>query len=119
MNVNTRIKNALAGLANGNIWPNTCPLSQEPNEWIVYYPLSETPVDHGDDTDTAWFHFMGIHWIKRGNVNYVNMRKELRNRLKAAGFTVTEILPSYDDAVDATHLIIYCNIIEEDFDGTY
>lgn len=118
MTVNQKINSAVSDLVKGKAWPNTYPKEEEPNEYIVYYPLEEVPSDYGDDSDLTWVHFMAVHWIKKGNVNYTKIRNDLRSRLEGAGFNVTQIVPGYDHDSKTTHVIVNCNIIEEDFDGT-
>jgi len=119
MTVNQKLKNALGSLVSGNAWPDTCPKETPPDEYLVYYPLREAPAEFGDDNDTAWIHYMAVHWIKKGNVNYTTVRNELRKRLKQAGFTVTDIVPGYDDESKTTHVIVNCNIVEDGYNGTY
>lgn len=126
MNVNQKIEEALSDLVNGNIWPLACPLESRPDEFIVYLPEDERPVEFGDDNDLVWVHYMEINWFKRDRsskkpVNYLATRKQIRQRLKEKGFSVTDIIPQFEGTRGEngnlngyTHLIILCNIEEED-----
>lgn len=114
MNVNQKIEDALADLVNNNIWPLSCPKETPPEEWITYNPELETPRLFGDDTDLEWMHYMQLHWFKKGQQNYLQIRKKIRQRLREAGFTVTESVSMYEKDTKTTHLIISCNIEEDD-----
>lgn len=119
MTVNQRLKEALSDLVKGNAWPETCPKETPPNEYIIYSVVGEMPSDYGDDTDLTWTQFISVHWIKKGNVNYTSVKNAIRTRLKEAGFLVTGITPGYDEETKSTHLVVSCNIIEEDYYGAH
>ena len=117
MNVNQKIENALADLVDGNIWPLSCPLETPPERWITYLPESEALALEGDDDDLEWIHYMQVHWFAKGKVNYMDIRKDIRKRLRAADFSVTDIDYMYEKDTGITHLIFMCNILEEMNDG--
>lgn len=114
---NSKAKNALSDLVDGNIWADSCPLAEEPDEYIVYYHLSDDAVEYGDNSDIYWNIMMAVHWMKKGNVNYTKMRSDIRKKLKDAGFTVSQVVPWYDDEAKMTHMIVNCSILEEDYYG--
>lgn len=125
MDVNQKIREALTDLVNDNIWALTCPLEELPDEWITYNPEQEKPELYGDDDDLEWAHYMQVHWFKKTGstaaADYTGARKEIRKRLKAAGFTVTQIVPLFEpDETQTprhggiTHLVVYCHILEDD-----
>lgn len=117
MNVNQKIENALNDLVDGNIWPLSCPMEELPEEYIVYNPELEQPEDFGDDTDLAWVQYMQIHWFKKGEsrkpVNYIAKRREIRSRLKTAGFSLSGIQVLFEENTGYTHLCFLANIVEE------
>ncbi|MDO5345302.1 MAG: hypothetical protein Q4E91_06115 [Lachnospiraceae bacterium] len=117
MNVNQIIEGALSDLVNGNIWPLSCPLETPAAEYIVYNPELEKPEIFGDDTDLEWTHYMQIHWYKKGDgkkpANYIEKRKEIRSRLRNAGFTMSDIQEFFEKDTGFTHLCFSCNIEEE------
>lgn len=118
MSINQKIEAALSDLVDGNIWPVTCPQEQPPEEWITYISDRETPEEFGDGEDLEWVYHLQVHWFKKSNgtaaVNYLHIRKKIRSRLKDAGFTVSEIVPLYEQDTHVTHLVVYCSIIEDD-----
>lgn len=119
MNVNQKIESSLAPLVDGNIWPLSCPLEEQPDTFIVYVPESEKPRDWGDDEDLRWIHTMEVNWFgrnagSRAPVDYVTIRKEIRAALRSAGFTVSEILTNYEKDTGYTHLTIVCEIEEDE-----
>lgn len=117
MNVNQKIETALKETVNGNIWPLFCPLEEMPAEYIVYNPELESPEEFGDDEDLEWVHYMQVHWFKKGEsnkpVNYIGKRKEIRNTLKKAGFSVSDIRTFFEENTGYTHLCFSCSIIED------
>lgn len=119
MNVNQKIELSLSPHCDGNIWPLSCPLEVPPDTFIVYLPESERPKDWGDDEDLRWVHDMEINWFgrnagSRAPVDYVSIRAKLRKSLRDAGFTISEILTSYEKDTGYTHLTIICDIEEDD-----
>jgi hypothetical protein len=62
---------------------------------------------------------MEVNWYKkdgsRSPVNYVRERKQIREALKEAGFTVTNILYFFEKDTGYTHLAFMCFIMEEDY----
>lgn len=123
MNINQYIEAALSDYVRGNIWPLVCPLEQQPNEFITYAPEEDTPEDFGDDEDTEWVYRMEINWFKRGPsrlkpANYIKARRDIRSRLKAAGFTVTNILPYHENDTGFTRLTFLAWITEDDDYGS-
>ena len=122
MNVNQKIETALSDIVSGNIWPLNCPLENKPDIFIVYEPEKEIPDDFGDDQEGEWIHQMAITWFARpvsesGSsmkpVNYIRARKEIREKLEAAGFTMRNILPGYEKDTGYTTCILVCEIAEE------
>ena len=122
--VNSKLNTALSDLVSGNIWPLSKPAEEDPDVFIVYNPEVETPDDFGDDTDHEWMVFMQVHWYARGMVNYLREKVKIRNRLKSAGFTVSEVaVVEYANDLSSsasksgsgwTHLCFTCNIPEDD-----
>ena len=112
MTINKKIENALSKLVNGNIWPNVVPKENSTKEWITYV-VPKMPIEYGDDVDQTWLIQVNIHYVHKGIVNHLKMEKELRNRLREAGFSVTYCEPLYDDGTTATHIIINANILED------
>lgn len=113
MNVNQKIETALSECVDGNIWPLSCPLEEQPDKWIVYNPEIEVPELFADDIDIEWTHYMQIHWFAKGQINYLATREEIRKRLRTAEFIVTDIDHDYEEDTGITHIIFSCNIIEE------
>jgi hypothetical protein len=110
--VNRKIEQALSDLVNGNIWPMAAP-EDKPDEYITYNPEYSAAEDFGDDIDAEWMYYMQIHYIKQGNPNTLTIRKQIRSRLRSAGFMVTDI----DEATESgklTHLVFLAQIEEED-----
>lgn len=118
VNVNQKIEAALSGLVKDNIWPLSCPLDVPPEEYIVYLPEFEGPVEFGDDEDLEWMHYMQIHWFKKGisrkPVNYTKIRKSIRKLLKESGFGVSGIDTYYEKDTGYTHLVFSCSIEEDE-----
>lgn len=113
MNVNQKIERALSDYVGGNIWPLSCPLEEQPEKWIVYNPEIEEVELSADDEDLEWGQYMQVHWFAKGQVNYIAARKEIRSLLRNAGFSVTDMDQDYEEDTDITHLVFYCNIVEE------
>jgi hypothetical protein len=84
-NINQKIESALSGLVNGNIWPLSKPLQEDPDTYIVYNPEAEY-LDYGYNTDLEAEMSMQIHWFSKGHANYIAARRQLRDTLRAAGF---------------------------------
>ncbi len=119
MNTNQKIEQALSDLVDGNIWPLICPLEQKPDTFIVYDPVIEKPDDFGDDYEGEWIQRLEINWFSRPKtgskkpVNYLAAKKQMKERLQEAGFTVTNIIPGYESDTGYTTCIITCEIAEE------
>ena len=122
MNVNQKIEQALSDIVNGNIWPMNCPLENKPDTFIVYESAKETPDDFGDDREGEWIYQIEISWFSRpasrsgGSakpVNYLKAREQMRAKLKAAGFVLSNIIPGYEADTGYTTCIITCEITEE------
>lgn len=114
MSINARIENALAGIAE-NIWPMACPGESPPEKYIVYNPELEAPEDFGDDTGQEWMNHMQIHYYAAGNANVLKTKKEIRERLEAAGFTVSGVQTFYEKDIPGgyTHVCVECSAEEE------
>lgn len=124
-NVNRKIIAALHDLADDHIYPLSKPAEEDPDTYIVFNPEVETPEDFGDDEDHEWLDSIQVHWFAKGRVNYLETKKRIRNRLKAAGFTISEIsVIAYEEGSGYstsnqsgqgyTHLCFTCNIPEDD-----
>lgn len=120
MNINQKIECALSDIVNKNIWPLSCPLETNPDEYIVYLPELETPSDFGDNKPIEWTHYMQVHWFKKGKnkkpVNYIEKRKSIRSLLENSGLNVSDIDTYYEKDTGYTHLVFSCNA-EEELDG--
>lgn len=114
MTVNQKIEQALSDIVNANIWPLVCPLETPPDTWITYLSELDAPEEFGDDRDLEWVHHMQVHWFKKGQVNYFSVRKAIRKALRDAGFTMENIIYTYEKDTKTTHLIFTCSITEED-----
>ena len=121
MSINQKIEQALSDIVKGNIWPLNCPLEKKPDTFIVYESEKEVPDDFGDDQEGEWIYRIEISWFSRpasesGSsrkpVNYLKAREQMRQRLKAAGFTLNNILPGYETDTGYTTCIITCEIME-------
>lgn len=112
MNVNQRIEKALSKTVNGNIWPNVVPKENSTTEWITYV-VPKMPIEYGDDVDQEWLVMVNIHYVHKGVFNYLKKEKEIRDRLREAGFSITYCEPLYDDGTTATHILINANIVED------
>ena len=123
MNVNKKIMTALSDLVGGNIWPLAKPAAESPDVFIVYNSQGDY-TDQGDNQDQEWEHNMQIHWYAKGHADYLPARKQIRQALREAGFTVTGIPYITYDATNGqssqgtptgyTHMVITCLIDEED-----
>ena len=122
MNINQYIESTLSDYVGGRIWPLLCPMEQQPNEFITYGPDDDSPEDFGDDDDEAWVYRMEINWYKRGAsklkpANYIRARQEIRSRLKAAGFEITNILYAHETDTGFTRLTFLAWIEEDDYES--
>lgn len=108
MSVNSIIETALKEVVNNKIWPMVCPDESPPEKYIVYNPEIEEPGFFADDEDQEWIQHMQIHLYTKGN--YIKLRKDIRKKLKEAGFTVTDITTVYDSGYN--HLCFECYIEE-------
>lgn len=120
MNINQYIESLLSGYVEGNIWPLVCPLENKPNEFIVYGPEDDSPEDSGDDEDQAWVYRLEINWYKRGPsktkpANYIKARRDIRDILRHAGFTVTNIMYYHESDTGFTRLTFLAWIEEDDY----
>lgn len=109
MNVNQQIESALSDMIE-NIWPNHCPDSNPPDEYLVYNSEYEAPGVYADDQDQDWIYYMQIHLYTRRN--YIEKRKKIRQALRKAGFLVTEINSDYEKDSGYNHLTFSCCIEE-------
>lgn len=118
MNVNKKIETALSDLVENNIWPLSCPLETLPDKWIVYNSALDAPEDFGDDIDLEWVHHMQVHYFQQGDgirpSNCEKARKEIRKRLRDAGFTLSGFRPLFESDTGITHLVFECSIIEDE-----
>lgn len=115
MNVNQKIEKALSDLVNGNIWPLSKPEESEVDNWITYNPEIDVPDNFGDDIPLEWIHHMQIHWFKKGIVNYLRTRKDIRKILMEAGFSINDITCLKEKSNgEITHLVFSVNIPEDD-----
>lgn len=112
MTVNQKIEKALSKLVGGNIWPDVVPKEDSTTEWITY-TIPSMPVEYGDDRDMIWEALVTIHYVHKGKINYLDMKKKIVDQLRQAGFSVTYVDPFYDDGLASSHIIINANILEE------
>ena len=122
MSTNQKIVSALSSLVNGNIWPLSKPLTEDPNEYIVFNPESDY-LDYGDDLDQAEERSWQVHWFNRGVANTVTIRKQIRNTLRDAGFVIEpgtyEVYESDTGASSKgtqtgwTHITVVCRAEDE------
>ena len=128
MDVQELLCTSLADMADGNIYPLQKPVEDDPDVFIVYNPEMIAPEDFGDDEEQEWVHIMQVHYYARGRVDYEPAMKDLRRKLKAAGFMISEIRPGYEAAADTsisgvanskgyTRIDVSCEIVEGDSDG--
>lgn len=110
MSVNEKIEQALKGVT-ASIWLLVCPEERKPNEYIVYNPVLEEALSYADDEDQEWVQYMQVHLFAKGN--YTRKRKEIRRRLRTAGFVVTDIDIMYENDTGYYHLAFSCHIEEE------
>ena len=116
MNINQKAEQALSGMADGNVWPLSCPMGEQPGEYIVYMPEADVPEDFGDNECLGWVHHMQVHWFKKSGakkpVNYFAARKQIRDALKAAGISIEEIRVFFEGDTGYTHLVFVCSMEE-------
>ena len=112
MTVNKKIENALSNLVDGNIWPDAVPKENSTTEWITYV-APKTPVEYGDDEDRSWVAMVNVHYVHKGRVNYLKTEKEIRSRLRKAGFSLLYSDGFYDDDLASSHVIINANVVED------
>lgn len=87
LNLNQMITAALSSIVNGNIWPLEKPVTEDPDEFVVYNPENEY-LDYGDNTDLDCETSMQVHLFQRGHANYLSKRKQIRDALRNAGFLI-------------------------------
>lgn len=110
MSVNRKIEECLRDEVS-NIWPLCCPEDSKPATYIVYNPELESAESFSDDEDEEWIHYMQIHLFTKGN--YVTLRKNIRKKLRDAGFVMTNIETFYESDTGYNHLCFECWIEEE------
>ncbi len=111
MNVNQKIEQALSGVVT-EIYPLTYPYDEsKPDIYIVYNPELDTPGFYADDEDQEWMQYMQIHLYKKGN--YIEKRKEIKEKLRENGMVVTDIETMYEKDGGYNHLCFSC-YVEED-----
>ena len=123
MNINQYIESTLSDMVGGNIWPLMCPLENQPNEFITYAPEDDAADDFGDNDEQEWVYSMEINWFKRGAsrtkpANYIKARRDIRTRLKAAGFTVTRFMYHHESDTGFTRLTCLAWIEESEDYGS-
>lgn len=111
-NFGSILKEATKDLVDGNVWMDNCPKEASLDEWIVYYSLGLNPMDFGDDRDLEWEEGIAVKWVHKGNVNYYDIRKRLREALRNAGFSLGAIQSGYDGEDNRTNVIIMVYGIE-------
>lgn len=105
-NVGEIIKNATQEFVNGNFWMDNCPKEASLDEWIVCYSLGLNPMDYGDDRDLEWEEGLIVKWVHKGNVNYYDIRKKLRDALRNAGLSLGNITSGYDGDDNRTNVML-------------
>lgn len=109
MTVNQIIEESLKGIVD-NIWPLCCPLGLKPESYIVYNTEIETPGLYADDGDEEWTSYLQVHLFTKEN--YTDIRKDIKDRLREAGFIITDIQTFYEEDTGYYHLCFSCYIEE-------
>lgn len=109
MNVNQKIEEALSPLIK-KIWPMYCPEDPKPDLYAVYNSELDEVGLFGDDQDEEWVHHMQVHLFTKKD--YMEIRSQIRERLRAAGFTMTNIATFYESDTEYYHLCFECWIEE-------
>lgn len=113
MNINQTIEEALKDVV-PYIWPLCAPEDSAPETYIVYAPELEKPELYADDEDQEWVHYMRINLFqKKEKGSYLELRKKIREKLREAGFTLTDILTFYESETGYYHLCFECYLEEE------
>lgn len=111
-NPGVKLKEVTSQFANGNVWMDHCPKEASLEEWIVYSSISFMPTDFGDDTDMEWEEGFSVKWTHKGNVNYYEIRDQLRSALREAGFSLGPITCGYDGEDKRTNVMLVVYMVE-------
>lgn len=122
MNINQYIESVLSDMVDGNIWPLVCPEENKPSQFITYGSDYENPEDFGDNLESNedWVYHLEINWFGMGYMkmyaaDYLTARNEMRDRLRNAGFTITQIpAPFHEKDTGYTRLTILVSIEERE-----
>lgn len=107
-----RLKTALSDLVKGNYWADSCPKENSLKEWMTATLVNESPAEYGDDTDGEWEQMFLIHYVHKGIVNYLNMKDDMKTRLRQSGFSLVQAEAFYDEDSKASHVIITASTLE-------
>jgi len=105
MSVNSIIKNAvehIAPIRAGQYMP------ADPEETYIVFNYNSLPTDHADDAPEHEIYFVQVHLFCSGGFNSLAMRRDIKKRLFAAGFTFPAAIDASD--ADGQHHVFECQI---------
>ncbi len=81
------------------------------NTYIVFNYTDDRGELFADDTPQEDIASLQIHLFCPGDYNYLNLKKQIRSKLFAAGFTYPEIpFDTYEKDTDKKHIVFECEI---------
>ncbi len=102
MNVNPLVISALASL--GPVYPNVCPVTPLPDEYLTLNYVDERPNLVADGEDIAEETTIRINYFTKGNPQ--NGKKQIRWLLRGAGFNVLSTGEIYEQETGYTHVYV-------------
>lgn len=105
MNLSETMKSAFSDM-NMNAYPDF--YKGDDVEYIVWQYTDERPEVYGDDTDIYDITSVRVHLFTPNNPK--NYKKQIRNRLRRAGFTIMSTGEFYEDDTRYYHITVDAQI---------
>jgi len=102
MNVNQIVISALNKITTP--YPNVCPLSPLPNEYITFNYADERPALWADGQDLYDETTIQVHYFTKGNPQ--PNKKAIRKALRECGFAILSTQEFYEDDTGYTHIVV-------------
>ena len=122
ISANAKIMSALRPLFGDRVYALSKPITENPDQYIVFNPENEY-LDYGDNRDQDSETSYQVHWFAKGQVNYLTIRRQIRDALRAVGFLlepgayVTYETESGNTSAGVqtgwTHMTIICRMEDE------
>lgn len=83
-------------------------------EYIVYNEEVEQPTNYGDNMPQNQITWWQVHIFTPKTADFRGHKKKVEKELRAAGFTVTDIVTLYEKETKTIHVVISCHVGERE-----